>query len=170
MGKNNFEEILISLNKADMISFINNNPECFEKAVKLSFVDKQPCSWRAAWLLWSCMEENDKRVRKYLKEIINALPLVKDNQFRELLIVLRKMEIDDKYEGKLFNICVNAWENIGKQPSVRHNAFRIIVKIIKKYPELINEITFLTEPHYVDCLSAGVKNSVNKMISEIRSK
>jgi hypothetical protein len=41
--------------KADMISYLAAHPEDFEEVVKLAIADKQPYSWRAAWLLWSCM-------------------------------------------------------------------------------------------------------------------
>ncbi len=51
-----------------------------------------------------------------------------------------------------------------KQPSVRLNAFRLMVMIVKKYPDLLNEITFLTESQYTDTLSAGVKKYISKMI------
>ncbi len=63
---------------------MENHPEYFNEAIELALVDKQPYSWRAAWLLWSCMEENDKRIRKYLKKIIDSLKSKDDGHQREL--------------------------------------------------------------------------------------
>jgi hypothetical protein len=153
--------------KADLISYLASHPEDFEEVIKLAIADKQPYSWRAAWLLWSCMEENDQRVKGYLKKIIDTISTKNDDQQRELLIILQKMEISEELEGSLFNHCVTVWEKISKKPSLRNNAFKIIVKIAKKHPDLSQEIGFLIQDQYMESLSATVKKSISKMIKEI---
>ena len=168
MVETKLEHILTNSYKADMISYMKSHPEDFDEAIELAITDKQPYSWRAAWLLWSCMDKNDKRIDKYVEKIIDTLPNKSDNQLRELLIILQRMELRDNYEGKLFDICVNIWEKIGKQPSVRYNAFKLMVKIIKKHPDLSKEIIFLTEYRYTDFLSGAVKKSISKMISGLK--
>jgi hypothetical protein len=147
---------------------MKSHPEDFEEAIKLAITDKQPYSWRAAWLLWSCMDNNDQRIKKYVEKIIDTLTTKSDDQLRELLIILQRMELKDEYKGKLFDICVNIWREIGKQPSVRYNAFKLMVKIIKRHPDLSKEIGFLTESQYTDSLSDTVKKSISKMISELK--
>lgn len=166
MKETPLEQVLTSFCKADMMQHLASYPHDFEEAIHLAISNKQPYSWRAAWLLWSCMEENDKRIRKYIPEIIDYLKSCIDGQQRELLKILYLMEIDEEYEGKLFDTCISIWEKINKQPSVRYNAFRMIVKITNKYPDLSNEIAFLTESHYLDTLSPGVRRGIFKMIKE----
>jgi hypothetical protein len=162
------EWILTNSYKADMISFLSTHPEYFEEAVKLAITDKKPYSWRAAWLLWSCMEKNDHRIQGYVKTIIDTLSDKKDDQQRELLIVLQQMEINEELEGLLFNHCVTVWEKMNKKPSVRFNAFKVIVKIAQKHPDLSYEIAFLTQDQYMESLSPTVKNSISKMIKDIK--
>lgn len=164
-----FEHILISYYKAEMISYMESHTEDFEEAIKLAISNKLRYSWRAAWLLWSCMKENDLRVRKYLKKIIDVLETKKDNHQRELLKILLLMDLDDEYEGVLFDLCVSVWEKIHKVPSVRFTAFKIIVKIAKKHPDLSQEITLLTQPQYLDSLSSAAKKSIMKMSKEFIS-
>jgi hypothetical protein len=113
-----FEHILINSYKVDLVSFMNAHPEDFEEAIKLAVADKQPYSWRAAWLLWSCMEENDKRIQVYINDIISALTSKNDDHQRELLKILHQMELSEENEGILFNICSGVWEKINKKPSV----------------------------------------------------
>ena len=149
---------------------MENHPEYFNEAIELALVDKQPYSWRAAWLLWSCMEENDKRIRKYLKKIIDSLKSKDDGHQRELLKILLQMELKEEYEGILFNLCMDIWEQINKTPSVRINALKFIIKIAKKHPELFQEITFLTQDHYLESLSPGVKHSVSKMMKDFTQR
>jgi hypothetical protein len=161
------EKVLMTFNKEKMILFMDSHPEAFEEAIKLSLLDKQPHSWRAAWLLWSFIEENDKRIQKHIKEIINAIESKKDGHQRELLKILLKMNLNKKHEGFLFDLCMNLWEQINKDPSVRITAFKFIVKMAKKIPELSKEISFLTQDHYLETLSPGVKNSLSKMMKDL---
>lgn len=147
-----------------MISHMASHPEYFEEAIKLAVSNKPPYSWRAAWLLWSCMKDNDKRVQAYIKNIIDAIPMVRDGQQRELLTVLYKMELNEEDEGYIFNICVEVWEQIHKQPSVRMKALLLIFKIIQKYPDLCHEIELLTQEQYMETLSPGIKHSISKIM------
>ncbi len=161
------EKVLTSFYKDGMISYLNSHPDDFEEAVKLAVSDKQPYSWRAAWLLWSCMDENDIRIQGYIKDIINSIATKNDGHQRELIKILMQMELNEEHEGYLFNVCLNLWETINKKPSVRFTAFNLIVKLAKKYPELYHEINFLTQDHYLDSLSPAVKKSILKMIGGI---
>jgi hypothetical protein len=81
--------------------------------------------------------------------------------------MLLMMELDEKYEGVLFDICLGIWEQIDKSPSVRINALKMIIKIANKHPELTQEILFLTEDHYLASLSPGAKHSALKLMTEL---
>jgi len=161
------EKTLTSCYKNEMISFMENHPEVFEEAIELAVSDKQPYSWRAAWLLWSCIDENDKRLKKHIKKIVNALENKSDSHQRELLKILLMIELDERYEGILFDICIDIWEQINKAPSVRINALRLIVKIANSHPELKQEISFLIQDHYLASLSPGARHSALKIMKEV---
>jgi len=162
------EYILTNTYKAEMISYMKSNPEAVAEAIDLAISDKQPYAWRAAWLLWSFMEENDSRVKGRLNEIVKALPSKNDNHLRELLKILELMELDENQEGVLFDICVDIWEKVNKKPSVRFSAFKIITKIAKNHSELSQEISFLTRNQYMEKLSETVKKSIYKMVDKAR--
>lgn len=161
------EHILTNSYKDGMIGYMTLHPEDFDEAIKLAISNKQPYSWRAAWLLCSCMENDDKRVQVHIKNMMDAIPNMKDGQQRELLAVLYKMELSEEYEGRVFSICVDIWEQIHKQPSVRIQAFRLIVKIMQKYPDLYHEIELLTQNQYIETLTPGIKNSMSKLMKHI---
>jgi len=155
----------MSFYKEEMIHYVANHPESFEELVQLAMADKQPYSWRAAWLLWSCMADNDSRIKGRIRNIIGSLKGKNDGHQRELLKILYQMDLDEKYEGLLFDHCVSIWEKINKKPSVRFNAFKMIVKISRNYPELSQEIAFLLQDHYLETLSKGVRHSITRMIN-----
>ncbi|MCF8240126.1 MAG: hypothetical protein K9J16_01975 [Melioribacteraceae bacterium] len=161
------ENKLMILYKEEMISFLKSHPEHFDEAIQLAISDKQPFAWRAAFLLVGSIEENDNRIQKHIKSIVNCIQEKEDGHQRELLKILDKVNISEKYEGQVFNICMNLWEQINKQPSVRITAFKFIVKIAKRHPELSKEINFLTQDHYLESLSPGVKRSIEKIIQEL---
>ncbi len=161
-----FEKVLTNSYKASMISYMAIHPEAFEEAIQLAISDKQPYSCRAAWLLWSIMEVNDPRIKGYIKDMTGTLANRNDDQQRELLKILQQLEINEEYEGILFNLCATVWEKIKKKPSVRFTAFKMMVKIAKNHPDLSREITFLTQDQYMDSLSTSAKKSIFKKIKE----
>lgn len=160
------EHILTSAYKEEMISFMKAHPEYFKEAVDLAIADKHPYSWRAAWLLWSSMEENDPRIQEHIQPIIDAISAKKSGHQRELLKILSLAELNEEHEGYLFNICMTLWETISLIPSVRYFAFLFILKMVKKYPDLSNEMDFLMQDHYMDSLSPGIKNSISRRLKE----
>lgn len=158
------ERILTNSYKEEMISYLRSYPEHFEEAIKLATIDKQPYSWRAAWLLWSCMEKNDHRIQKYVDTMIENIADKNDSQQRDLLMILQKMTINEELEGILFNHCVALWEKIKKRPSVRINAFKIIIKIAQKHADLSRQILFLTQDQYMNSLSPAARKSIYKIL------
>ncbi|MFP4369981.1 MAG: hypothetical protein ACLFR2_10405 [Candidatus Kapaibacterium sp.] len=163
------ERVLTTSYKEDMISYMKAHPSEFREALELALSDKQPYSWRSAWLLWSCMEENDPRFRKHITDILDSIKGKKDGHQRELLKILLNMELDEDREGILFNLCLDLWEKTDKRPSVRVTAFKGILKVVSKHPDLAREMAFLTQDHYLETLSPGVKRSVIKMMISLEA-
>ena len=153
-------------NRDELISKINAFPVQFKATIKIALSDKHPQAWRVAWILGHCIKKNDPRLQSHIIPIIEALQGKKDGHQRELLKILRKMDLGDDQEGHLFNECMNILEAVSKSQSVRITAFRILVKIARKYPELKSELKFLTQDQYKETLSPGVKHSFEKIWSE----
>jgi hypothetical protein len=162
----NLEKILTNSYKAGMISYINEHPEEFESAIDLAVSNKQPYSWRAAWLLWSCMDANDSRLDNYISKIIEIIPQRNDGHQKDLLKILYMLDLPDDLEGKVFDLSISLWEQLNKIPSVRYNAIKLLFKILKKHPELFPEIEFFLQEHYFHTLSPGVKRGVYKMVKQ----
>lgn len=158
---------LISSYKEEMVAFLKLQPEHFNEAIELAISDDQPFAWRAAFLLSSRMDDNDIRVKKYIKPILACIKNKNDGHQRELLKILYRMKLSDKEEGMVFDICIRLWEQISKDPSVRMTALKFILKIAKDHQELLNEITPLMQDQYLELLSPGVKKSIRKMIKGI---
>jgi hypothetical protein len=164
------ENILSTMYKTGMVEWLNAHPEAFDDAVHLALDNRQPYSWRSAWLLCTCMKPDDSRIQPYIKNMIDVLHHRKDGHARELIKILSQMDVAEEHTAELFDSCVSLWEQIHRAPSVRYMAFRMIITIISMYPELLNEITFLTQNHYIEPLSPGIRNSVLRMIQKLQEK
>jgi hypothetical protein len=152
--KNSLEDILTGhLRKDDMLVFMKENPDQFANALNIALSDDKNLGWRAAWIIHTIMYKNDSRIKKHIGKLIKSIKNKNDGHQRELLRILMKMEIDEDNEGYLLDQCIFIWGNINKSSSVRIISFRIITGLLKKYPELHDEVLPLTQKNYYENLS-----------------
>ncbi len=165
-----FQELLLSSYKDGMIAYMNTHPEAYDEAAKLAVTDNQPYAWRSAWLLWSCITPDDARAKKHLNNFIKYIPAAQENQKRELLKIALSMKLSERQESRLFDISIDLWKDISKDPSIRMMAFRMLVKIAEKYPELKTEILLLADEHYLKTLSPGIQHSIRQLLRQIKTE
>jgi len=158
------ENILTRNYKHDMVLFFQKNPDRIDDLIKLIFEKNNPLSWRAAWLLWSCVPKNDSRILENTSRFISILPYSNESMQREILKILFNIDLEEESLGRLINICINIWEDINKRPGVRYSSFRMLLKISKEYPELENELGYLVDERFINTLSPGIKHSIKKLI------
>lgn len=161
-------EICLTNNYKDgMIAFLKAHPACWEEAIELAITNKQPYSWRAAWLLWSCLEKNDVRIQPHIQSFIEGLKNKKDGHQRELLKILILMQLSEEQESSVLDFCIRIWKDILRSPSVRFTAFRFMIMLSIKYPELKKETKLYFEKKYLETLSPGINKSVMKLIQNL---
>jgi len=163
------KNILLGSRKSRMMAYMAEDPAHFTEAVKLVIEGEPDLAWRAAWMVGCCMEENDKRVRKYVKDLIHILQMRKGGEQREIMKIIYKMKVSGDLEGLLFDRCMAMWENLKLQSSVRFYAFKILCKIGEGHPELNREIEELLQPQYTETLSPAIRKSVYKLAKDINA-
>jgi hypothetical protein len=150
--------------KKTVSDYVKANPSAFEELFELAMQPDNPFSWRAAWILNASMRKNDPRLTPQISRIINATTKGNQSIQRELLKTLLRLTPSEDEEGLVFDLAVTLWQDISKPPAVRGTAFKHMIHIASKHPEIKNEIPFLTQSHYIESLSPGIKRSVEKMI------
>lgn len=160
--------ILLKRKKSEMVEFYKNHPECFEEAMEMALSKEAPFCWRAAWMIGGNLKKNTQKITPYITKILELLPEFEDGHQRELIKVLIQCDLEEDHQGILFDICISIWEQVRKKPSVRYFAFRGMIKVAEKYPELKNEILVLAQPHYINPLSPGIRQSVIKSINKLK--
>jgi hypothetical protein len=160
------KQVLLGFCKKEMIQYLESNPADFDEAIELALVNEQPFSWRAAWLLWDVIEDNDKRIKKHLTSIIKAIPSKRYGQQRDLLRIVSMMQLDEEQEGLVYDICTKIWLTPVGQPSGRYRALLIMKEVARKYPDLKMELKIIASPEYIQTLSPGIKNAAIRLLSE----
>lgn len=124
-------------------------------------------AWRATWLLKSAVNAEDE-YDHFIERAIAILPTLKEGHQREILKLFEKLDLRESFEGPLFDVCMSIWEFPGKIPSTRMTAFLFILATVKKYPELKTELDHLTQAHYMETLSPGVKRVLEKRLRALK--
>lgn len=164
-----FENVLVTAYKEEMVAYLHDHPKDFPEAIDLAVGDRPRYSWRSAWLLWSCMEPNDPRVRGSVDRLIAAMPGKPDGHWRELMKIVSHMELNDEQEGRLFEMAIKRWQHVDAQPSVRWMAFRFLADCVAKYPELAAEVKLVLTRPLIEPLSPGIRRSVSREAQRILS-
>lgn len=165
-----FEYIFTHFTTAQLNEWMVINPHRFEALVELAISPEEKYSRHGAWMLGKWVVGNEDKMPPYIPKMLECIPIVCDSQKRDLLNVLRQVEIGEDHEGILFDQSVKIWSDVGKMPSLRYHAMRVILKIAVKYPDLKNEIDLITSKEYVETLSGGVRNSLGKMLEDYEKK
>jgi hypothetical protein len=151
----------------ELVQQIHTDVGLRDEAIQLMLQIEQPYGWRAAWVMKEYFRMHKSQVYRYLNRILKLILNTDDSHQRELLHIVEVAELDDEQEGMLFDICLTLWESIGKKGSVRHVSFNLLARIIKKYPELKNEIQHLVTEEYLEPLSPGIRKAVEKEIGRV---
>lgn len=154
-------------NKEGLLNYLHENPNSFLTLLELS-LSNLPEAWRASWLIGHTMEKNDERIQSSIHIMIDSLLQLKEGHQRQTIIILLKMFLNDEQEGKLFDSCLTIWENIKIIPSTRITAMKFILKTVKKFPDLKQEVKLWTQDMYLDSLSPGIKNVLLKQMKKLQ--
>jgi hypothetical protein len=165
--RQNLQELLSAswVGKDKFIELIHQNPDYIQELLDNFVSDIKPAAWRSAWLLRHVMNKNDVRIEPLIPMMISVLSAKEDGHQRELLLILEKMELSDENIGALFDECSRIWETISKKSSTRIAAMKVMLNIAVIYPELNEEIQMLTEDHYTETLSPGIKKMLFRMLN-----
>lgn len=150
------------LQKETLLKKIEGEPENFSLLLDWSLLAKKPLGWRAAWLLRQISVKNDARILPAIDRVISNYSKFDESQKREWLKNLYEQPLTDEQEGMLFDLCITDWQKIGHHPALRASSLQLVFRILKKYPELIQEVNHLMVEDYLSPLSPGIRRSLEK--------
>jgi len=78
-----------------------------------------------------------------------------------------KMKLTEDEEGCFFDTCILVWEDIKKKPASRYYAGLSIIEMAKKYPDIKNELDYLTSTYYTKTLSPAIKRIFERELTKL---
>ena len=169
MSKKVLETLGKNLNR-DMVGDLLENgfyKKNFNFLIKHMLEDVKPTSWRTTWVVNHLMEKDDKITKKKLSTIIKSIKDKTEGHQRELIKIVRKMKLNEENEGLFFDVCMEIWRKVNKQPAVRYYCGLYIIEMARKYPEIKNELEYLTTDYYIKTLPPGIKKISEKELEKV---
>lgn len=165
MSEDLLQQISGRFDVEEVVSKANNDPKIFRFYTQ-HLMKNSDTSWRAAWLISHATAEKDNRIAPFISDIIKSIKGKKDGHQRELLKIVTKQILTKDQEGYFFDVCMNLWQDLNKQPSVRYYCMIFIHKMSEKYPEIENELEYFLGYNYTKSLSSGIHRSLLKKIEK----
>lgn len=158
----NESDLTSRIHKDSLLKKIRSNSNNIGKLLSWSLQKEQPLGWRATWLLRQVTSKNDAQIINVIPSVIELYRTFNHSQRREWLKTLMDQDIAEEYEGKLYDLCIEEWKNINNHPALRASALYLVFSLLRKYPELTNELTHLMTTDYLDALSLGIKTGIER--------
>ena len=165
------EEILKEHSKAQctkIVNWVGINQQRFDELFTLFLQDEYRVTQRASWPLSYCVSANPVFINKQWKSLINNLkkPDLHNAIKRNTIRLLQDIEIPEKYQGEIMNICFTYLESPTEALAVKAFSMTVLANLAKLYPEIKTELRLLIEDQYPN-QTAGFKSRAKKVLKQL---
>lgn len=169
------KELLELLDSWDNLPFIVNeigeHPEYFSALMRVALYNKEPKSWRAAYIVDKIDENHPKLISPYVTKIIQQIKIEEHSgKKRHFLRQISLNPIPEIHFGFLFDYCLNAVTSAKEPPAVRVHAMQILFNISEKEPDLKPEILSVIEHEMEYHSTAAILSRGSKLAKKLRKQ
>lgn len=152
-----------------VVSYIGNNPKRFAELVDVFLCGPYRITQRASWSLSTCVQNHPALVKPHLKKIISYLhqPDQHDAVKRNVLRLLQYVEIPDRYQGEVADVCFQFLSDVKEPVAIRAFSITLLTGLACQLPELKNELIPLIEQRMPYEKPAFVSRG-NKALKQLR--
>ncbi len=123
------------------IHTLGNNKDHFRELMEIILYEKDPLPMRASWVAEGITAKYPELIFPYIGEIINKLrKFTHPGTLRNLLKIFSRLELHQRYHGKIADICFDWLADERKPVAVKVHAMQILSNLTQIYPELKNEL------------------------------
>jgi hypothetical protein len=120
-------------------------------------------SEKSSWVLRHLLQNEKDLAKKVYQKLFEILAYTKsDPTIRNILSVIYDHKIPDNYESTLIDFCIKELSNPNKPIAVHLYAAHILVKLIKKHPQLKNEVLLSINQKLLES-----RPYINKLLNKI---
>ena len=129
--------------------------------------EKDPISWRAAWVLDGCDELHPGLVEDRIPGIVQRLPdLESTGALRSLLRMLCRYGIPEEQQGLLIDLCFGYMVSELYPVAVKVHAMQVIYQHTLLYPELKEELQTVIEDQ-LENNSVGFRSRGRRILRQL---
>lgn len=148
---------------AKVVEYVGDDAARFAELVRLFVGPVYRVSQRAAWAVSNCIERHPQLVKPHFKTLFEQLE--RDDSHvavrRNVVRLLQFVEIPKRYEGRVFDVCYNLFENVAEPIAVRCFAMTVAVNIARDSPDLMAELKTVAA-NQPEKMSAGFRSRVRR--------
>jgi hypothetical protein len=169
------EEILFEHSKAQcskIVAWVGDSQQRFNELFKLFVSDAEyRVVQRAAWPVSYCVEAHPGLIKSNFSKLIKKLhqPNLHDAVKRNSMRLLQHIDIPEKYQGDVMNICFTYVESQTEAIATKAFAMTVLGNLSNLYPEIIPEIKLLINdqlPH----ATPGFKSRARALLKQFEKR
>lgn len=164
------EEILKEHSKAQCIKIVNwigDDQKRFDELFYLFLHDEYRVVQRAGWPVSNCIIRQPKFIKKHWANLIKNVqkPNLHGAVKRNTVRLLQALDIPEKYQGEIMNICFAFVESPIEEVAVKAFSLTILGNLARQYPEIMSELKLLIESQMED-QTAAFKSRGKKLLKQ----
>ncbi len=123
---------------------------------------------RAAWPLSYAVIAHPALIKKHFSKLLKNLakPNLHDAVKRNTIRLLQEIQIPERYQGEVMNICFDYIISPNEKPAVKTFALTVLEGLSKQYPEIKKELKTIIEDRW-DFESAAFKARAKKILKSL---
>jgi hypothetical protein len=131
----------------EAVDIVLAQPAKRAELIALALTDNQPMAWHACWVMNHAADKDKSVFQSAIPRLIEFLPKVtSESQKREILRTISKHIIPEDYEVQIYDYCLEMMKSKKEAIGIKGHCLVILKKMIKKYPDLNDEVKLtLTE-------------------------
>ncbi|MES2848296.1 MAG: hypothetical protein V4685_04535 [Bacteroidota bacterium] len=159
------EEILKEHSRAQrtkVVNWVGDSQQRFNELFFLFLNDECRVTQRAAWAVSYCVADHPVFIRSNFSKLLKNLqkPKLHDSIKRNSVRLLQHVDIPEKYQGEVMNICFQYLESPTEAVAIKAFSLTVLSNLAKQYPEIIPEVKLLIEdqlPHQTAAFKVRAK-------------
>ena len=148
-----------------IVKWIGNNQQRFDELVCLFLHDEYRIIQRAAWPLSEVVMRHPGLIKKHLKKILSFVkkPGLHDAVKRNTVRLLQVIDIPERFQGEVMNLCFNYISSPDEKPAVKASALTVLQNLSTQYPEIKQELKTIIQDRW-EFESAAFKSRARKIL------
>ncbi|MBP6403725.1 MAG: hypothetical protein KA492_14435 [Bacteroidia bacterium] len=124
-----------------VVKYVGADKARFKELMSCYLSSEMILAQRAAMSAGYCVVQHPQLFTTYLPKILKAMEKpVHDAIVRNGLLIMRRVEIPEKLESKVIELCFELMSSAESPIAIKVYAIAVIQKVSKKYPDLLQEL------------------------------